>query len=109
MKTIGAGFGRDVQNATRSAAIFRTEVAGDDAELFHGIQRNSLQRSSAELIHVISTVQSDVGAGGTLSVDRDTRSTSTRIRVGHIGGQGDECVRVAIQRGHLLYLFRVDN
>src|SRR5581483_9613623 len=71
VKRIRAGFRRDVDDAARSAPVFGGEVAGDDAELLHSVERYALADGGGEQVNVFAAVQQDVGRGRALTVDRE--------------------------------------
>src|SRR2546427_10454641 len=97
MKFIRAGSRCDIYDSTRSPPVLGCKVAGHDAELLNGIERNFNSNIAGELIIVCHTIKQDVRRRRSYSVDSDTGAAPARIGVGGVPNWLNEILRAARQ------------
>src|SRR5262249_32181680 len=75
---VGSCFGRDVDDAARRPPVLGGEVARNNAELLHPVERNALPDHRGESVHVLTAIQQDVRARRALAVNGKTGAPDHR-------------------------------
>ncbi len=101
MKSVGAGFGDQVDHAAARPAHFSREIAGGNTVFLDGIERNLLAYGGGEFVVVRNAVEHDVRAGGAKPVNGEADAAAAGIGFRNVGNRGDEIVGVQCQGGKL--------
>ncbi len=109
VELVRAALRGDVDDTATGATELGREVARQDRELLHRVERYLLADGSRELIVIVGAVEQHVRARGALAVDRKARATSRGIRRRHVAREGHERVRVSRDRRELAELLLRDD
>src|SRR5215471_15504776 len=101
MESVRSGFGRNVDDAARGAAILSREIARNDPELLDSVERNALSDCRNERIDILAAVQEDIGAGRALAVDRKTGAPHHSLILDCIARQSNQVIRIAGKGGQV--------
>ena len=109
VKSVGAGDGSHVNDATRGTPVFSRKITGDDAKLLDRVERNCLTHRSCKVVNVFDAVEQDARARRTHTVNRVSSAAPTAGIGGNVTCSANQVIRVSRQGRQLADLLIIDN